>query len=66
MPDARCTRGLVRKRQKENSTRQGSGEHPTFPAQGKINSPMKFYGVLWTPQAIDHPCNIPITCHAPS
>ena len=45
---------------------QGSGEHPASPAQGKINSPMKFCGALWTPQPIDHPNNIPITCHTPS
>jgi hypothetical protein len=45
---------------------QGSGEHPTFPAQGKINSPVKFCGALWTPQAIDHPRNIPITSHIAS
>jgi hypothetical protein len=27
---------------------------------------MKFYGAVWTPQAIDQPRNIPITCHTPS
>ena len=36
MPDARCTRGLVCKivRKKLHTSIQGSGEHPTFPAQG--------------------------------
>jgi len=35
MPDARCTRGLVRNVHKEVRTRayRFSGEHPTFPAQ---------------------------------
>ena len=34
MPDARCTRGLACKGQKETHTSvQGSGEHPTSPAQ---------------------------------
>jgi hypothetical protein len=34
MPDARCTRGLVCKRQKKTHTSiQGSGGDPTFPAQ---------------------------------
>ena len=34
MPGARCTRGLVCKRVVETHTSiQGSGEHPTFPAQ---------------------------------
>ena len=45
---------------------QGSGEHPAFPAQGKIKNRMEFYGPLWNLQAIDQPCNIPITCHMPS
>ena len=36
MPDARCTRGLVCEvvRKKLHTSIQGSGEHPTFPAQG--------------------------------
>ena len=34
MPGARCTRGLVCKEVVEAHTSiQGSGEHPTFPAQ---------------------------------
>ena len=34
MPDARCTRGLMRKVVKmARMSIQGSGEHPTFPAQ---------------------------------
>ena len=35
MPDARCTRDLVCNVQKESAhtSIQGSGEHPTFPAQ---------------------------------
>ena len=34
MPDARCTRGLMRKVvEKARMSIQGSGEHPTFPAQ---------------------------------
>jgi hypothetical protein len=35
MPDARCTRGLVCKmyEKKTHTSIQGSGEHPTFPAQ---------------------------------
>ena len=35
MPDARCTRGLVCKMYEKNThtSIQGSGEHPTFPAQ---------------------------------
>jgi hypothetical protein len=34
MPGARCTRGLVCKKSLETHTSiQGSGEHPTFPAQ---------------------------------
>ena len=35
MPDARCTRGLVCEvvQKKLHTSIQGSGEHPTFPAQ---------------------------------
>ena len=34
MPDARCTRGLVcNMHRKTHTSVQGSGEHPTFPAQ---------------------------------
>ena len=35
MPDARCTRGPVCKlgKRKQHTSIQGSGEHPTFPAQ---------------------------------
>jgi hypothetical protein len=35
MPDARCTRGLVCDvhKTKVHTSIQGSGEHPTFPAQ---------------------------------
>jgi len=35
MPDARCTRGLVCEvvEKKLHTSIQGSGEHPTFPAQ---------------------------------
>src|SRR6478736_4402547 len=67
MPGARCTRGLMcNGRKSAHMSIQGSGEHPTFPAQGKIKSRVKFYGALWTPQAIDHLRDIPITCHTPS
>ena len=34
MPDARCTRGLMRNVIEDaRMSIQGSGEHPTFPAQ---------------------------------
>ena len=45
MPDARCTRGLVCEvvLRKLHTSIQGSGEHPTFPAQ--------WFDGLWR----DHP-----------
>ena len=33
MPDARCIRGLVRKKRRTHTSIQGSGGDPTFPAQ---------------------------------
>jgi hypothetical protein len=51
---------------KQAAVTTGTPNIPAFPAQGKIKSPVKFYGPLWTPQAIDHARNIPITCHTPS
>src|SRR6476659_5770507 len=56
---AMCTRSA-------HTSIQGSGGNPTFPAQGKIKSPVRFYGALWTPQPIDHPRNTPITSHVTS
>src|SRR6188472_975956 len=53
-------------RVKTHTSIQGSGEHPTFPAQGKINNPMKFYEVTWSSHPIDHTNNLPITSHVTS
>ena len=43
-----------------------SRDIPAFPAQGKIKSCMKFCRAACSPHPIDHPNNIPITCHMPS
>jgi hypothetical protein len=38
-------RSRVQKSVEAHTSIQGSGEHPAFPAQGKIKSRMKFYRV---------------------
>ena len=44
MPGARCTRGLVCNMRIETHTSiQVQRNTPAFPAQGKINSPVKLY-----------------------
>ena len=43
-----------------------SGGNPTFPAQGKINSSVKFYEVACSSHPIDRANNIPITSHITS
>ncbi len=57
MPDARCTRGLVRNTHKKNAhtSIQGSGGTPAFPAQGKIKSCYGVQRAVWSSHAIDRP-----------
>src|SRR5882672_10721213 len=67
MPGACCTRGLACKGQKESCTRayRYRRNTPAFPAQGKINSPVKFYGAVCSSQLIDEPHDLPISFNTP-
>src|SRR4051794_32052422 len=57
---AQCCRGMLR------PSKQVWRKHPAFPAQGKINSSVKFYRAVCSSHPIDHTDNIPVTSHVTS